>query len=95
MGRQDDKLEDLRRQIDRLDEQILQLLASRMADVRSVGQYKKGRGLPPLDEERWQAVLQARLDKAESLGLSKEFIAKLYRLIHEYALSIEAGSEPS
>lgn len=95
MNQQDDKLADLRRQIDSLDEQLLQLLARRMADVRSVGQYKKGRGLPPLDEQRWQTVLQTRLDRAESLGLSEEFIAKLYQLIHEYALSIEADSEPS
>lgn len=95
MDRPDDKLADLRRQIDALDEQLLQLLASRMAKVRSVGQYKRDRGLPPLDERRWQTVLQSRLDKAEALGLSEEFIAELYRLIHEYALSIEAGSGPS
>lgn len=95
MDRQDDKLTDLRRQIDTLDEQLLQLLASRMADVRLVGQYKKSRGLPPLDEKRWRAVLRSRLDRAEALDLSEEFITKLYQLIHEYALSIEGDNEPS
>jgi chorismate mutase len=90
-----DKLADLRRQIDGLDKQLLQLLARRMAEVREIGRYKQAHSLAPLDEQRWQTVLQSWLVTAESFGLSEEFITKLYKLIHEYALSIESDTKPS
>jgi len=95
MDNQDDKLADLRRQIDALDDELLQLLARRMNKVREVGRYKKARGLPPLDQQRWQTVLEMRLAGAGALQLSQEFITKLYQLIHEYALEIEADTKPS
>ena len=95
MSDDSDKLADLRRQIDALDDELLQLLAKRMDHVREVGQYKKSHNLPPLDAERWQSVLATRLAEAQKLGLSDEFVTQLYQLVHEYALSIEAAIEPS
>jgi chorismate mutase len=83
-------LEDLRKEIDALDEQLLHLLADRMEKVRGVGAYKKAHGLPPLDEARWHTVLETRINEAKSQHLSEEFIAELYQLIHDYALKIES-----
>lgn len=85
------KLDELRSQIDELDEKLLQIIAQRMNSARSIGQYKKTAGLAPLDTERWQSLLEAQLLKAESLNLSHAFITKLYELIHEYSLEIEAN----
>lgn len=83
------KLNDLRNEIDILDDSLLATLANRIAIVREIGKVKKTLGLEPLAEERWQQVLQDKLQKAEGLQLSKTFIEKIYTLIHEYALDIE------
>ncbi|HEY5442740.1 MAG TPA: chorismate mutase [Candidatus Saccharimonadales bacterium] len=90
MSEQDTQLENLRRQIDALDKQLLELLSKRMSIVREVGQYKQQHDLEPLDPERWQTLLAERLELATSLDLSEAFVSELYRLIHEYALAIEA-----
>lgn len=50
----------LRREIDRLDEQLAQLFLQRMDICREVGEYKKVNGLPVLDEQREQELLAAK-----------------------------------
>lgn len=92
MSDSQDKLYELRSQIDVLDDKLLQILAERMDSARGIGQYKKVHGLEPLDPQRWRTVLETQLSKAESLHLSQEFITKLYELIHEYSLEIEADN---
>lgn len=88
-----DKLEDWRKQIDALDSELLHVLAKRIDIVREIGKYKKAQGIPPLDQKRWRAVLESQISKAELLNLSKDFIKKLYNLIHEYSLEIEANNK--
>ncbi len=89
----DKKLENLRKQIDNLDQDLLALFAKRTSIVRKIGKFKKIHGIPPLDEKRWQQVLEGKLVKAESLNLSKDFIKKIYTLIHKYSLRIERKNE--
>lgn len=90
MSERSDELAALRRRIDETDREILALLGKRMATVGEVGRYKQAHDLAPFDSARWEALLAERLEMAKSLGLSDEFITKLYQLIHDYALQIEA-----
>lgn len=87
------KLENWRKQIDALDEELLHILGKRYHIVRQIGAYKKAKGIPPLDQKRWQAILKSRLSKAEFYNLSKDFIKKLYDLIHQYSLEIESENK--
>lgn len=87
------ELQQLRDQIDLMDEQLLTALSRRAKLVDEVGRYKKARGLEPLDMTRWQQVLQAKKARAAELGLCPEFIDELYNLIHEYSLHLESKSE--
>lgn len=48
---------DCRAEIDRLDRRILELLLRRMAMVRQVGRLKRAAGLPVLQEDREQALI--------------------------------------
>lgn len=48
---------ELRKQIDEIDEQLIPLLLSRMEVAKGVAQYKAERGLPVLNEEREQQIL--------------------------------------
>ncbi len=86
-------LENWRKQIDELDKELLHTLAKRVDIVREIGKFKKAHGVAPLDQKRWQEVLQSKLLEARSLNLSEEFIEKLYNLIHEYSLEIESDDK--
>jgi len=85
----DNTLDQLRKQIDELDDELLQVLSRRMQIVAQIGKQKKAHGIKPLDEDRMKNVLQLMLKRARILSLSEKFIEKLYALIHEYSLEIE------
>ena len=82
-------LEELRKEIDALDQEILNILEKRFTVVKQIGAIKKSNGLPVLDEKRWQEVLESKLIKARDLGLSENFIKKIYDIIHDHALELE------
>lgn len=88
----DPDLTELRKQIDALDEELLQTLARRMDVVEVIGRYKKAHGLDLRDEARLKAMLEARIQSSEQLNLPSELVTKLYQLIHEYALKREKGA---
>lgn len=79
-------LKELRGEIDQIDENILQLLAQRMEVVSQIGVHKQNKGMDFLQLERWQQVVEDRLEKGTALGLSRDFLLKLLRAIHEEAL---------
>ncbi len=87
-----DKLENLRKQIDAVDEKIIVLLAKRVNLTKKIGKIKKEQGLPFIDRKRWDKVIDTSLSKAESLGLSKTFIKTLYSLIHKHSIIIQKGT---
>ncbi len=83
------QLESLRKQIDQLDDILLDTLAKRVEVVKAIGEYKKTQGLPALDQERWQKVLRSRINKGQKRNLSKDFTKNLYTMIHKQSLEIE------
>ncbi len=82
-------LDNLRQEIDRLDRSLIEILKERLVVVEKIGQLKKGKKLPPLDESRWRAVLERRTSWAQELGVDEDFIKKVWELIHAQALNIE------
>ena len=87
-----DELDKWRKQIDELDEKVLNLLVKRSKIVKKIGQFKKRQNISPLDKNRWNKVLTSMLSKGNELGLSKDFVKKLYDLIHEYSIKIQKES---
>jgi chorismate mutase len=86
----DTSLDHLRKKIDELDAQLLEILSKRLEVVREVGRIKKEKGIPPLDEKRWQSVLKNILAKAKKQNIPEGLIENIYNKIHEFALDIEA-----
>ena len=82
-------LEILRKKIDEIDKELLQIIAKRIDLAKQIAAKKKSTGLPILDTKRWQQVLQSNISKGVSLKLSREFIEKLFSGIHEYTIEIE------
>lgn len=81
-GQVHEQLEQLRRQIDRLDDEILQVLHHRMKISEQIGLYKKEHDITILQTERWNAILERVCRNGEKAGLSKEFITKYFDAIH-------------
>ncbi|MCQ4950829.1 chorismate mutase, partial [Bittarella massiliensis (ex Durand et al. 2017)] len=50
------ELDKLREEIDQIDRELLSLFCRRMEVVAQVGQYKKERGLPVLNQGREDAI---------------------------------------
>jgi chorismate mutase len=86
-------LQTLRLGIDELDTALLKLLAQRAELVRQVGLYKHRNQLPPLDENRWQQVMDKNLEEGLQYGLSPAFVESVYTLIHQYSLQLEQQYE--
>jgi chorismate mutase len=76
-------LDELRRGIDAVDQQILKLLHERVRLVMQVGEYKRERGIPVYDPARERALLD-RLCKAAEPPLDADTIRRIFeRLVDE------------
>ena len=81
-GAPDAGLEKYRSEIDEIDRQLLDLLSKRMDISVLIGKYKREKNLAPFQPERWTTLLNDRLAKGGSLHLDKEFLKRLFDLIH-------------
>jgi chorismate mutase len=78
-----ESLAELRRQIDGIDENLLELLAKRMRISREIGVYKKEHNIPVLQTTRYGEILENRVKTGASLDLNTDFVAKILTEIHE------------
>jgi chorismate mutase len=80
-------LAELRDQIDKLDDRIINLLEERMGVSEAIGAYKKENNITILQTKRWDDMLKTRLNLGMRKGLSEEFIIKLFRSIHQESIN--------
>jgi chorismate mutase len=80
-------LEKLREQINQIDDEVLQLLGRRMGIAEQIGQYKKDNKVTILQPSRWSEIFEKTVQKAESLGLSRDFTVKYLDAIHEESIN--------
>jgi len=80
-------LAELRDQIDKLDDRIINLLEDRMGVSEKIGSYKKENNITILQTKRWDDMLKTRLNLGNRKGLSEEFIIKLFRSIHQESIN--------
>ncbi|MDX1391863.1 MAG: bifunctional chorismate mutase/prephenate dehydrogenase [Rheinheimera sp.] len=71
----------LREQIDRIDSQLVALLAERAKVTAQVGKIKQQHALPVYVPEREQALLLARRQQAQALGVSADLTEDVLRRI--------------
>ncbi|MDR2906714.1 MAG: bifunctional 3-deoxy-7-phosphoheptulonate synthase/chorismate mutase type II [Bacteroidales bacterium] len=83
------ELAQMRTLIDDLDEELITILAKRMAIVNQIGAYKHNHQLTILQMDRWKSLLQNRLKTSQKQNLNDEFMLNLWRLIHAEALRIQ------
>ncbi|OGD52958.1 hypothetical protein A3K80_03300 [Candidatus Bathyarchaeota archaeon RBG_13_38_9] len=83
------KLNDHRREIDTLDEQMLELLEKRLAIVKKIADLKTRENLPIRDTKRETVILDNIAVKAENLGLDPELAKRFFRNIIELSVEVE------
>lgn len=81
-----ENLNELRRQIDELDNQLLDLLAKRMRISREIGLYKKEHDMPILQATRYDEILNKRVDQACNMDMDGEFMKTILAAIHEESI---------
>ena len=78
-------LNDYRKEIDSIDDQLIALFAQRMETAEKIAEYKKANGLRVLDARREKEKMREILDKTpDDL---REYVSSLYSLIFELSRS--------
>ncbi|MEM6298088.1 MAG: chorismate mutase [Bacteroidota bacterium] len=80
------RLEDLRRQIDQIDREIVEVLTNRMAVVEQIGRYKKEKNVAIFQRDRWQKISDSRNEWGEKMGMGEGFLDSIYKLIHDESI---------
>lgn len=80
------KLEELRTEIDKIDGELLQILARRLQIIDEIGEYKKENRITILQMKRWAGIINDRLSQGTYLGLDSDFLTRLLNLIHEESI---------
>ena len=73
----------LRQQIDKIDNELMDLLAKRMRVCREIGQYKKEHNMQVLQTGRYNEILDKRGVQGSLTGMSPEFVKQVFEHIHE------------
>ncbi|MCK9205876.1 MAG: bifunctional 3-deoxy-7-phosphoheptulonate synthase/chorismate mutase type II [Salinivirgaceae bacterium] len=80
-------LEDLRHQIDKYDDELLNILEERMKVAEKIGEYKKKNNITILQPDRWHEILDKVLEKGKNRDLSDEFLANIFKAIHQESIN--------
>ena len=78
-----ESLDSLRKQIDALDEQLLNLLTKRMRVSREIAQYKKAHDMAVVQTGRYSEILDTRAVQGSLCGKAPDFIKKVFEAVHE------------
>lgn len=76
-------LADLRREIDELDDRLLNVLSKRMSIAREIGKYKMDNNIQVLQPLRYDKMVTSRIAQALGLELDEEFVKQILELTHE------------
>jgi len=82
-----DKLTELRKQIDYFDDEMMKIFEKRMKISEIMGENKKKSNITILQPQRWNEILEKRIKMGIKMGLSQEFVAKIFRAIHQESIN--------
>ena len=80
-------IDELRKKIDRLDDQLLDLLKERMGISEAIGKYKYENNITILQTRRYDEVMNNRRERGTQRGLDEDFVNRLFESIHEESIN--------
>ena len=88
------QMDELRGQIEKIDEQMIDLFEQRMGISAKVASYKKEHGIPVLDEEREKILIKRNVGKVKNRELDvyyKEFFEGVLNVSKKYQHKLMEG----
>lgn len=82
-------LSQLRRQIDQLDQSLLELLSKRMRVSKEIGTFKKEHDMAIVQTDRYDDILRRRIAEATDMGMNPEFMRVILEAIHEESVRVQ------
>ncbi len=79
-------LTNIRTDIDKIDEEIVNLIKARLNLVEKIADEKREKHVTAFQLERYINILKSRGEWGNKQSLNKEFIEKLFQLIHEESI---------
>lgn len=79
----------LRKQIDELDNSLLNTLANRMRICREIGRYKKQHNMTILQTGRYNEILDKRAAQGALCGIDPDFVKEIFEHIHEESVRLQ------
>ena len=74
-------INEIRKEIDKIDESIVSLLGERQDLVKKIGKIKKSLNLASENKAREKKILDRLKQRARKLNLDETFIGKVYEII--------------
>jgi len=81
------ELDEFRKKIDIIDDELISILRERMKVAEEIGIYKKQNGMTILQQSRWGKILQRLNAKAEATGLGGGFLEEIFKSIHQESIN--------
>ena len=72
-----------------LDFELLSILSQRIDVSKQIASIKANNNMSILQINRWKEVLDSRMNSAEKLGISPEFIQKIMEQIHTESVRVQ------
>lgn len=86
-----ESLEELRANIDEIDNRLLELFENRMEVSEKIGRLKKDNNMTILQPGRWDSILSTAIEKAQNKGLSDKFVAAVFKAVHQESINIQTS----
>ena len=73
----------LRQRIDRIDNELLDVLAKRFEVAREIGRYKKQHRMPVVQATRYNDVIRTRVESGSEMQMDADFLKTILLAIHD------------
>lgn len=76
-----------RAEIDRIDQEVMRLLAERLEHARGIGRIKKANNVAVLQSGRWDEIVRKTRERGAGYGFSQEFTDSIFKAIHQESIN--------
>lgn len=84
-----DEINKLRGEIDKIDQELLDLIVRRIELVRAIGAVKKNEGIEVIDEEREKEIFNRLTTLAGEKGIDPDIVKKIWNVLIKISYEIE------
>ena len=82
-----ESLEELRDQIDKMDDSLFETIKKRMELADQIGRYKKENNMTILQAGRWEEIVAHRKEIGLEYGLTESFLDRYLKAIHQESIN--------